>query len=61
MLHAFASLEIKGLPLNSWMRILKLFSRDAALENGLVNTVGEGGTGTNGGISIDIHTLPWVR
>lgn len=42
MLHAFASLEIKGLPLNSWMRILKLFSRDAALENGLVNTVGEG-------------------
>lgn len=47
MLHAFASLEIKGLPLNSWMRILKLFSRDAALENGLVNTVGEGEGGPN--------------
>ena len=47
MLHAFASLEIKGLPLNSWMRILKLFSRDAALENGHVNTVGEGEGGPN--------------
>ena len=43
VLHAFASLEITGLPLNSWMRILKLFSRDTALENGLVNTVGEEG------------------
>ena len=34
---------------------------DEDVENGLVDTVGEGDSGTNGEGSINIYTLPYVK
>ena len=36
-------------------------TRAADVENGLVDTVGEGDSGTNGESSINIYTLPYVK
>ena len=36
-------------------------NRDVDLENGHVDTVGEGEGGTNWEIRIDIYTLPYIK
>ena len=35
--------------------------RDADIENGLVDTVGEGESGTNGESSINMYTLTYIH
>ena len=35
--------------------------RDADIENGLVDTVGEGESGTNGESSINMYTLSYIH